>query len=300
MHESEDLECNKEVVKILRKVPPLKFFHKEDFDGFITLSKIRRYNPGECIMAEGEQDSWIYFLISGEVRVTKKEKELSVIKNTGEIFGEMAVIDGAPRSASVHAVTEATCLASDVSYIDRLSGNEKFRFGYFLYNILARVIVNRLRAYSEILTKKEISESRETEFQLNSGIFVPDLLENIPPDLPNTEPDQGKDDDAADPSEECVILKSDLGELKITNGDIIGRKATGKNLFKAGSQISREHARVFYFNNTWYIEDLKSKNGTYLNGERLLPLNLYRISEEDKITLPVEKDNNSTFTVEII
>ena len=60
----------------------------------------------------------------------------------------MMVIDGSARSASAYAVDESVCLATDISYIDRLSGNDKVAFGYILYRIFAESLADRLRLTS--------------------------------------------------------------------------------------------------------------------------------------------------------
>ena len=101
----------------------------------------------------------IYFLVSGKIRVVKHDEELSVLRRTGEVFGEMGIIDGSPRSASVYAVDETVCLATDASYVDRLSGHDKIAFSYILYRIFSEILANRLRLTSEELIKvKEENE----------------------------------------------------------------------------------------------------------------------------------------------
>lgn len=51
------------------------------------------------------------------------------------------------------------------------------------------------------------------------------------------------------------------------------------------NNISREHCRFFLWKGIWYLEDLKSTNGTYLNGQRLEPNKKYAVSAEDRIKL---------------
>ena len=120
---------------------------------------IRKYEPGELILEEGQYDNWVYFLVSGKVRIAKQGKDLSVLNRKGDIFGEMGVIDGSARSASVYAVDETVCLATDASYVDRLSGNDRVTFCCILYQVFAEILASRLRLTSEELVRarKEIA-----------------------------------------------------------------------------------------------------------------------------------------------
>ncbi|MGR3983914.1 MAG: Crp/Fnr family transcriptional regulator [Gammaproteobacteria bacterium] len=71
----------------------------------------RRYAKGEQIIGERERDNHIYFIDRGNARVTLFScggREVSFINlEAGENFGELALIDGRPRSANVIALTDA-------------------------------------------------------------------------------------------------------------------------------------------------------------------------------------------------
>ncbi len=72
----------------------------------------------------------------------------------------------------------------------------------------------------------------------------------------------------------CVIInKSINATLKITNGDIIGRKAGNfVNVFANYNQISSRHAQFNYDNTIgWTVTDLGSSNGTKYQGQPLAP-----------------------------
>ena len=153
MIESDYLRDNISYVERLGKMPSLANFSEKDLKGILELSKIRKYEPGEVILEEGVFDSWIYFLITGKIKVAKHDESLSILKRTGDVFGEMGIIDGSPRSASVVAIDNTVCLATDASYIDRLSGNDKIAFSCILYRVFSEMLANRLRLTSEELIK---------------------------------------------------------------------------------------------------------------------------------------------------
>ncbi len=99
----------------------------------------------------------------GQIRVVKHDENLSILRRSGDVFGEMGIIDGSPRSASVYAIESTVCLVTDASYIDRLSGNEKMTFSCILYRIFSEIPANRLRLTSEELIKTKEEMERITE-----------------------------------------------------------------------------------------------------------------------------------------
>lgn len=165
MDESEYLKESQDIVEMIRAIPSLKPFDEKDLKGVLKLSKIRKYGPGELIIEEGKYDCWIYFIVSGKVKIVKAGRALSVLQRRGDIFGEMGVIDGSARSASVYAVEETICLATDASYIDRLTGNDRVAFCYILYRIFAEILANRLR-----LTSEELVKTRNDLANLKAGV----------------------------------------------------------------------------------------------------------------------------------
>lgn len=135
----------------LKNLPVLEPFDDQELLKLLEMSKIRKFRPGECIVQEGRSDTWVYFLMYGQVRITKKDKEVTVLSDKGEVFGEMGAIDSSRRSASAHAVTDVVCLATDIFYLEKLSGNEKLAFGYVFYRLMTEILSRRLRQTTEAL-----------------------------------------------------------------------------------------------------------------------------------------------------
>jgi CRP/FNR family transcriptional regulator, cyclic AMP receptor protein len=162
MIESKYLKENIENIQRLMSISALKHFETRNLGKLLRLSKIRQYDDGETIIQEGDLDPWLYFLLSGKIRITKDEEDIGVIGKKGEIFGEMRIIDDQSRSATVVAVGKTVCLAVDTSAGKRLSSgeqkDEKLDFLLLLYRIFAEYMSNRLRLTNEelIRAKKEI------------------------------------------------------------------------------------------------------------------------------------------------
>jgi CRP/FNR family cyclic AMP-dependent transcriptional regulator len=89
---------------------------KEDvLDSLARSVKARRFAPGELLAREGEDAAAFFVLCEGQAEVVKgvgRDGERVVGRLIeGDFFGEMALLDGFPRSASVRAVSDCECLA---------------------------------------------------------------------------------------------------------------------------------------------------------------------------------------------
>lgn len=74
----------------------------------------RKYKSGETIVKEGEQAVAFFMITKGKVEAisgagTKKSVSLNTL-GPGQVFGEMALLDGMPRNATVKAVADTECL----------------------------------------------------------------------------------------------------------------------------------------------------------------------------------------------
>jgi CRP-like cAMP-binding protein len=77
-------------------------------------AKVRRFAPGELLVKEGEEAAGFFVLCRGQAKVVKGlgqdgERALGNLTE-GDFFGEMALFDGFPRSATVRAVSECECV----------------------------------------------------------------------------------------------------------------------------------------------------------------------------------------------
>lgn len=161
----EILTDNLKLLESVKHMPALKFFEKKDLNKLLRFSKIREYAPGEQIIAQGSFDNWVYFLLSGDIRIVKDNETIDELRRTGDIFGEMCIIDGQARSASVYALGDVVCLATDVSFIDNLFAEDKMAFSAVFYQILAETLAQRLRETSADLVraKEEIAKLKEAK-----------------------------------------------------------------------------------------------------------------------------------------
>lgn len=73
------------------------------------IGKRRSYKAGETIVEEGATAIALYVILRGRVRVERAGAQVGELR-AGDFFGELALIEDEPRSASVIAVEETECL----------------------------------------------------------------------------------------------------------------------------------------------------------------------------------------------
>ncbi len=154
MLETKYLKDNIQNIQKLMALPPLKDFETSSLRQLLRLSKIREFKHNEKIIEEGGQDPWLYFLLSGKVRIEKEGVHITCLQTMGDIIGEMRMLDGKERSASVFAEGDSVCLAVKTDAKDRLaSEEEKTKFLLTLYRVFTEFVTLRLRLLNDELVR---------------------------------------------------------------------------------------------------------------------------------------------------
>jgi len=113
----------------------LETFYLEDM---MRRGEIKYWPSASQIISEGESGDAVYFILSGKAKVTLYGEEgreivLAILKD-GDMFGEMSIIDGKPRSANVEAVKDIQCLVVNrAAFLDYLSTHHKVYMRFFAY-----------------------------------------------------------------------------------------------------------------------------------------------------------------------
>ena len=104
--------------ELLARVPLFADLDPEALRALARVCRRRRYRAGQALFHQGEPGETLHFIIEGRVRVERVTPSGRIVvlahRGPGEHVGEMALLDGAPRSADV--VTAEPC---DVLILDR-------------------------------------------------------------------------------------------------------------------------------------------------------------------------------------
>jgi CRP/FNR family transcriptional regulator, cyclic AMP receptor protein len=94
----------------LRKVPLFGGLSDSELEALLQDAMERTFRPGQDLVTQGDASGPFFLLYEGRCKVLVDGKEKRVI-GPGQYFGDMALIDGEPRSATVRAETEVKGLA---------------------------------------------------------------------------------------------------------------------------------------------------------------------------------------------
>jgi len=118
-----------------------------------------RLSLGDVVFREGTPANKMYVILSGSVRITRSlglegEEELAIL-NHGQIFGEMGLIDAAPRSARATSAQDGTILLTlSENSLKELSSDLIYKF----YKNFSSLLARRLRAANDQTTRLAASE----------------------------------------------------------------------------------------------------------------------------------------------
>ena len=101
-----------EIEEALARAPLFAGVSKRHLRALARLAKEVSYHPGQRIVREGIAGSSLYVVIEGRARVERAGRELATL-DAGEFFGEISLLDGGPRSASVVADAPVRCVKLD-------------------------------------------------------------------------------------------------------------------------------------------------------------------------------------------
>ena len=95
---------------VLREVPLFADVPKRHVRKIAGLAKPARFGGGSSIVRRGERGETFFVILEGTARVVRPGRLPAIELGPGDYFGEMALIDGEVRSASVVADGEVLCL----------------------------------------------------------------------------------------------------------------------------------------------------------------------------------------------
>src|SRR2546423_2980253 len=95
-------------VEALKRAPLFEGFSRKELAEMAQATEDVDFSPGKTLCREGETGEEFFVIMEGEVEVTRNGKPLAT-RGGGEFFGEIALIEEIPRTATVTATTPLRC-----------------------------------------------------------------------------------------------------------------------------------------------------------------------------------------------
>jgi CRP-like cAMP-binding protein len=234
----------------------------DDLTTFVVSGK-----AGDTIFAEGDTGTEMYIIQQGQVEIFKEyagsTRPIATLE-TGDFFGETSLLEEQPREASARAVSDFRLLRIDQTTFDQIVREDP------------EIAVRMLRKLSHRLREREEADARAAD--IAQGPLG--AREDVP--APSAAPAPA----AAPPAAPSVPVRVTLREpatgtefvLSERKESTVGRldRATGFSPdidltpFDTERTLSRRHAKIVERDGHFFVrEEMGTRNGTFVNGERL-------------------------------
>jgi serine/threonine protein phosphatase PrpC len=139
----------------LQAIPLFKYVGKRSLDRIMEITDARRFGAGEHVFQAESDDDAFYVLVDGQVELSRDGVVLATVGPGGH-FGEMAMVDKAPRSANAKALTPIRVLVLERSRFFELMRTDPVLAVKLTWSLI-QTLNTRLR-----MTNRELLTARET------------------------------------------------------------------------------------------------------------------------------------------
>lgn len=102
-------------------------FKRETLEEILTSTALRSYEEGDIIVTEGEPGSSLFLIVSGNVKVFTRGEQGEHLPlaelGPGDFFGEVSLLTGKPRTATITAKSRVVAIELDKGSVDRVAAD---------------------------------------------------------------------------------------------------------------------------------------------------------------------------------
>ena len=143
-----------EHISVFKNAYLFQTLEPEELDLFVDKAEFSEFIPNSVIIHEDDPGEYLYLILSGKVRVTKRTfegiEQILGILETGDFFGEMVLLDRKSRSASVYAHSKLELAKFQHSEVASIL-NDNPRIGMKVMRAFSEIISLRLRSANDKL-----------------------------------------------------------------------------------------------------------------------------------------------------
>jgi hypothetical protein len=245
------------------------------------------FKAGAPVIKEGEPGQEMFVVEAGSVEVLRgngpKEHRISLLE-AGDFFGEMVLLDGQPRSASVRAATDCRLLVIDATTLDEMLRQYPEVAVRMLRNLAARLRAERTRA-----DEAEAALAAAPASAASTPTARPAPVKAAPktsPPVPAIRATAAGKARTLVPPGASPIPVPDKDDVSLGRFDSVSGLAPDIELGPLDTKklTSRRHARLVRENGeTFVLEEIGTANGTFVNGTRIVTGVRTRVKDGDTL-----------------
>lgn len=170
------LKENEAIIEYLRHSRLFNHLSEEHLKQLMPLSEMCQFPKGSRILAEGQDNSKVFFLLQGIVGVYSHGERIILLKRRGDIIGEMSVISNKPCAATVIAETNVEMFTIRARDIGSFTDLDNDAIQHTLYRVFAMIMTEKLSMTTEKARHFEENnrELHETQVHLQHAYSVLD------------------------------------------------------------------------------------------------------------------------------
>src|SRR5436305_4671502 len=220
------------------------------------------YEPGDYIFRQGDVGDQFYVIVSGEVEVIREMPDGQVTRQArlgkGEYFGEVALLTGRRRNASVRALSPVSLMCLGRDEFNNLTG-AWLKFSESVQSLsesrggVAQSASDLSRQFHTVIGSIPIEA--QLAGLLATSTHTSRQQNNAPTSAPLPPP----------PS----LVRGDGAELPLQGETLHLGRAPENHIVVDDRQVSRSHAILKREGSHYILEDVGTRNGTYVNGQRV-------------------------------
>jgi CRP-like cAMP-binding protein len=159
------------VIRFLVTTPQLAGLDQAERAEVVRIMEVQRLQNGETIFREGDAGNAWYVVFEGQAEVVKEtaagSRRLALLQ-PGACFGEMAILDGSPRSATVKAASPLTVFRFRRQQFEELLADGSLA-AYKLVLTMARSLSERQRRLTRqliVMTEREAAAGHSMDAEI--------------------------------------------------------------------------------------------------------------------------------------
>lgn len=230
------------------------------------------FSVGEAIFNEGDLGTEMFIVKDGQVSISKElggEARTLATLDKGDFFGEMSVIESAPRSADAVAATDVTLLVINGSRFDEMLRKDP--------EIAIRIIrkySRRLREANRLLEMFSRTRIDPEQIELDATVSRPQLARG--------------EQRLVEVATATAFPLNAIGESTIGRADPVTgiRPDIDLGEVDVDRSVSRRHAKIVEHEGGWAVlEEVGTVNGTFVNDTRIQTGVPHPIADGDRVRI---------------